>query len=60
MDYYSAIYKKKEQNNGICSNIDGRRDYFYLFFFWDFHTEWSKSEKDNWYHSYVESNFKKQ
>ena len=25
MDYYSAI--KKEQNNAICSNVDGTRDY---------------------------------
>ena len=27
----------------------------------DDHTKWSKSDKDNiiWYHSYVESNFKK-
>ena len=28
---------KKEQNNGICSNIDGTRDY---------HTKWSKSERE--------------
>ena len=35
MDYYSAI--KKEWNNAICSNMDGPRDY---------HTKWSKSEKD--------------
>ena len=25
MEYYSVI--KKEQNNGICSNMDGPRDY---------------------------------
>ena len=34
MEYYSAI--KKNQNNAICSNISGTRDY---------HTKWSKSEK---------------
>ena len=28
---------KKEQNNAICSNMDGSKDY---------HTEWSKSDKD--------------
>ena len=28
---------KKEQNNAICSNMDGPRDY---------HTEWSKSDKE--------------
>ena len=31
---------KKEQNNAICSNMDGTRDY---------HTKWSKSEKDKYY-----------
>ena len=35
MDYYSAI--KKEQNNAICSNMDGPRDC---------HTEWSKSDRE--------------
>ena len=35
MDYYS--FKKKEWNNAICSNMGGLRDY---------HTKWSKSEKD--------------
>ena len=35
MEYYSAI--RKEWNNAICSNMDGTRDY---------HTEWSKSEKE--------------
>ena len=35
MEYYSAI--KKEWNNAICSNLDGPRDY---------HTEWSKSDKE--------------
>ena len=35
MDYHSAI--KKEQNNAICSNMDGPRDY---------HTEWSKSDTE--------------
>ena len=32
---YSAI-----KNNVICSNMDGPRDY---------HTKWSKSEKDNYH-----------
>ena len=31
---------KKEQNNAICSNMDGPRDC---------HTEWSKSEKDKYH-----------
>ena len=35
MEYFSAI--KKEQNNAICSNLDGPRDS---------HTEWSKSDKE--------------
>ena len=35
MQYYSAI--KKEQNNAICSNMDGPRDC---------HTEWSKSDTE--------------
>ena len=35
MEYYSAI--KKKWNNAICSNRNGVRDY---------HTKWSKSEKD--------------
>ena len=30
---------KKEQNNVICSNMDGPRDC---------HTEWSKAEKDKY------------
>ena len=34
MEYYSAI---KKQNNVICSNMDGPRDY---------HTEWSKSDRE--------------
>ena len=33
-DYYSAI---KEQNNTICINMDGPRDY---------HTNWSRSERE--------------
>ena len=37
MEYYSAI--KKPQNNAICSNMDGPRDYY---------TEWSKTEKDKY------------
>ena len=35
MEYYSAI--KKEQNNAICSNMDGPRDC---------HTEQSKSDAE--------------
>ena len=31
---------KKEQNNDICSNMDGPRDY---------HTKGSKSDKDKYY-----------
>ena len=38
IEYYSAI--KKEPNNAICSNMDRRRDY---------HTEWSKTEKDKYH-----------
>ena len=38
MEYYSAI--KKEQNNAICSDMDGLRDC---------HTEWSKSDKDKYH-----------
>ena len=37
MEYYSAI--KKEQNNAICSNMDGPRDY---------HTKRSNSDKDKY------------
>ena len=33
MEYHPAI--KKEQNNAICSNMDGPRDY---------HIKWSKSK----------------
>ena len=37
---------KEEWNNAICSNMDGPRDY---------HTRWSKSEKDKYFHHlYVE------
>ena len=35
VEYYSAI--KKEQNNAICSNMDGPRGC---------HTEWSKSDTE--------------
>ena len=35
MEYYSVI--KKEQNNAICSNMDGPRDY---------HTKRNKSERE--------------
>ena len=38
VEYYSAI--KKEWNNVICNNMDGPRDY---------HSKWSKSEKDKYY-----------
>ena len=31
------LSRKKEQNNAICSNMDGPRDC---------HTEWSKSERE--------------
>ena len=34
---------KKEQNNAICSNMDGSRDY---------HTKGSKSDKDKYYMNY--------
>ena len=44
MEYYSAI--KKEWNNTICSNRDGPRDY---------HTEWSKTDKDKYHIIYVGS-----
>ena len=41
----------RKGNNGICSNMDGPRDY---------HTKWSKSDKGRKisYHLHVESNFK--
>ena len=35
MEYYPAI--KKEQNNGICSNVNAARDS---------HTKWSKRERE--------------
>ena len=38
MEYSSAI--KKEQNNAICSNMDGARDS---------HTKCSKSDKDKYH-----------
>ena len=42
---------KKEWYNAICSNMDGPRDYY---------TKWSQTKTNIiWYHSYVESNFKK-
>ena len=37
VEYCSAT--KIEWNNAICSNMDGPRDY---------HTEWSKSDKDKY------------
>ena len=43
-EYYSAI--KKEQNNAICSNIDGPRDC---------HTQWSQRKTNIWYCLHVES-----
>ena len=37
----------KEQNNAICSNMDGPRDY---------HTKWSQTKTNIiWYHFYVKS-----
>ena len=38
---YSGILlgHKKEQNNAICRNMHGSRDY---------HTKWSKSDKDKY------------
>ena len=46
--YYLAI--KKEQNNAICSNVDGTRDS---------HTKWNKSERERqipYDITYLESN----
>jgi len=37
---------KKERNNAICSNMDRPRDY---------HSKLSKSDKDKYHHSYIES-----
>ena len=37
---------KQEWNIAICSNMYEPRDY---------HTKWSKSDKDTWYHLYVKS-----
>ena len=45
----TLLSHKKEPKNAICSNMGGRTDY---------HTKWSKSERQI-YHLYVESNFKK-
>ena len=36
MEYHPAI--KKEQNNAICSNMDGPRDYY---------SKWNKSERES-------------
>ena len=47
LEYYSTI--KKELNNAICSNMDEFRAY---------HTKWSESKTNIWYHLYVESNEK--
>ena len=38
VEYYSSI--KKEQNNVICSNMDGPRDH---------QIRWSKSDKDKYH-----------
>ena len=35
----TSLSHKKKQNNAICSDMDGFRDY---------HTKWSKSEKDKY------------
>ena len=37
---YVLLNYKKEWNNTICSNMGGPRDY---------HTKWSKTEKDKYY-----------
>ena len=37
---YHLLSHKKEQNNAICSNMDGPTDY---------HTKWSKSGKDKYH-----------
>ena len=42
MEYYTA--RKKEWNNGICSNMDGLRDY---------HTKWSQTEKGKYHIIYM-------
>ena len=59
LDTRCGVYKhngillshKKEQNNAICSNMDGTRDS---------HTEWSQSERERQnticYHLYLECN----
>ena len=39
VEHYSAT--EKEQNNAICSNMDGPIYY---------HTKWSQSEENTWYH----------
>ena len=43
------LLSHEKWNNAICSNMDGPRDY---------HTKWSKSEREKniiWYHIYIES-----
>ena len=36
----TLLSHKKERKNAICSNMDGPRDY---------HTKWSKSDKDKYH-----------
>ena len=41
MRYNGILHShKREWNNAICSNMDGPRDY---------HTKWTKSEKDKYH-----------
>ena len=46
-EYYSVIKKNEMQ---VAATLDGPRDYY---------SKWSKSysERQIWYHSYMESNF---
>ena len=46
VEHYSAT--KKEQDNAICSNMDGPRYY---------HSKWSKSEENTWYHLYLQDRY---
>ena len=47
MEYYSAIKKKTEWNNAICSNLGRPRDYYAKL-------EVSQTETNIWYHLHVE------
>ena len=48
MEHHSVI--KKEENIAICSNMDGPRDY---------HTKWSKSDRERQIYIVYMWNFKK-